>query len=230
MTTDKSQVDIKTIGQLLTEAIRLHELNPETVEMEIGLPKGYLEKLMKDEFYTNSIPVVLFKNLILSLHIPFKSVQAAMLSTFKLVLSKETPESLKKKPQGYLLWENEESVKMYTNHLKELMQPSKVDIIPDEVIEKEADSYIDKHLAVLWRNDSDWYATHAAIVKIIQAERSKTHDKIREAVANYMRSEGCGCCEDREAHKEHTKVLAELLGVEMYEDKSGYNFGKYVNQ
>ena len=52
----------------------------------------------------------------------------------------------------------------------------------------------------------------------------KKRDKIRSAVANYMYSEGCSCCEDVDAHKEHTKVLAELLDVPMYPDGSGYNF------
>jgi hypothetical protein len=52
--------------------------------------------------------------------------------------------------------------------------------------------------------------------------------KIREAVANYMYSEGCQCCENVEAHRRHTKQLAELLGVPLYDDGSGYDFDKYV--
>lgn len=50
---------------------------------------------------------------------------------------------------------------------------------------------------------------------------------VREAVANYMRSEGCSCCRDIDAHTKHTKVLAELLGVPMYDDESGYDFSKF---
>lgn len=52
-------------------------------------------------------------------------------------------------------------------------------------------------------------------------------DRIRTAVAEYVWSEGCSCCE-REEHKEHKRALAELLGVEQYEDGSGYNFSKYL--
>jgi len=50
---------------------------------------------------------------------------------------------------------------------------------------------------------------------------------LREAVANYMSSEGCGCCQNRDAHKKHEEVLAKLLNVERYDDDSGYNFHKY---
>lgn len=51
--------------------------------------------------------------------------------------------------------------------------------------------------------------------------------KIREAVANYMQSEGCGCCEDHEKHSADEAVLAKLLNVKKYDDGSGYNFHKY---
>ena len=61
----------------------------------------------------------------------------------------------------------------------------------------------------------------------LSTENAQLREALREAVANYMQSEGCSCCRDTEAHEEHTKVLAELLDVEMYEDNSGYNFHKY---
>lgn len=50
---------------------------------------------------------------------------------------------------------------------------------------------------------------------------------VRTAVANYIRSEGCGCCSDRDAHREDEEALAKLLDVEPYLDGSGYDFGKY---
>lgn len=51
--------------------------------------------------------------------------------------------------------------------------------------------------------------------------------KIRRAVADYMRSEGCSCCRDREAHEQHAAALAKLLRVPKYEDGSGYDFARY---
>lgn len=52
-------------------------------------------------------------------------------------------------------------------------------------------------------------------------------EQLRKAVADYMRSEGCSCCQDVEAHRRHTKRLAELLDVPAYDDNSGYNFSQF---
>lgn len=54
--------------------------------------------------------------------------------------------------------------------------------------------------------------------------------QLREAVANYMRSEGCSCCQNIDAHTEHKKVLAKLLNVKPYSDNSGYDFSKYQSK
>lgn len=54
--------------------------------------------------------------------------------------------------------------------------------------------------------------------------------KVREAVANYMSSEGCSCCRDVDAHKINAEVLGILLNVEKYKDGSGRNFNKYKTQ
>ncbi len=60
-----------------------------------------------------------------------------------------------------------------------------------------------------------------------KTELQEYKEQLREALANYMMSEGCSCCSDRDSHEEHTKVLAKLLGVRKYQDGSGYNFPKY---
>jgi len=52
-------------------------------------------------------------------------------------------------------------------------------------------------------------------------------DDMRAAVANYMRSEGCSCCRDSEAHERHTAALGRLLKVPKYKDGSGYNFARF---
>lgn len=56
---------------------------------------------------------------------------------------------------------------------------------------------------------------------------SKLLKDIRKAVADYMSSEGCGCCSNRDKHEKHEKILAELLNVPKYNDDSGYNFNKF---
>lgn len=50
---------------------------------------------------------------------------------------------------------------------------------------------------------------------------------LRRAIADYMRSEGCDCCSDRNAHAGHKRVLAELLDVPPYKDGSGCDFGLF---
>lgn len=51
--------------------------------------------------------------------------------------------------------------------------------------------------------------------------------EIRKAIANYMRSEGCGCCRDTAAHEKHEETIAKLLNVPMYKDGSGYDFKEF---
>lgn len=58
-------------------------------------------------------------------------------------------------------------------------------------------------------------------------ERSPpTIAEIRRAVADYMGSEGCSCCESP-SHIEHEAALAKLLRVRKYEDGSGFNFARH---
>lgn len=52
-------------------------------------------------------------------------------------------------------------------------------------------------------------------------------EMIRQAVADYMHSEGCDCCRDAEAHTKHEARLGELLGVPKYPDGYGYDFSKF---
>lgn len=51
--------------------------------------------------------------------------------------------------------------------------------------------------------------------------------EVRRAVADYMHSEGCECCRDTDAHKEHAARLAKLLRVEPYSDSSGFDFHRF---
>lgn len=51
--------------------------------------------------------------------------------------------------------------------------------------------------------------------------------KMRQAIADYMTSEGCSCCRNVEDHKSHAEVIAKLLNVKSYPDNSGYDFYKH---
>lgn len=52
-------------------------------------------------------------------------------------------------------------------------------------------------------------------------------DILRTALADYMWSEGCECCQDSGAHNAARDRLAKLLNVKKYKDGSGWNFQRY---
>ena len=53
--------------------------------------------------------------------------------------------------------------------------------------------------------------------------------KIRTALADYMVSEGCSCCEG-ESHGDDKEKLAKMLAVPQYDDGSGYDFYQFKSQ
>ena len=60
--------------------------------------------------------------------------------------------------------------------------------------------------------------------------KRETMIQIRQAVANYMASEGCDCCRNRYEHDAAKAVLAKLLRVPKCKDGSGYDFGKFERE
>lgn len=53
--------------------------------------------------------------------------------------------------------------------------------------------------------------------------------KLRTALADYMLSEGCSCCQGSQ-HHDHANVLGKLLNVKRYDDGSGYDFYRYATK
>lgn len=51
--------------------------------------------------------------------------------------------------------------------------------------------------------------------------------RIRNAIADYMSTEGCSCCRDIDGHEKNKKRIAKLLKVPKYEDGSGYDFSMF---
>ena len=85
-------------------------------------------------------------------------------------------------------------------------------------------------LISIWRNQS-FRREEREITMAKRKYHSKTVDiiAIRKAIADYMYSEGCGCCQGS-VHGEHENVIGKLLNVPMYKDKSGYNFSKFQSK
>lgn len=63
--------------------------------------------------------------------------------------------------------------------------------------------------------------------------KSKTEPKvldlaeIRQAVADYIATEGCTCCQDVEGHKAAMQRLGKLLRMKKYKDGSGFDYRLY---
>jgi hypothetical protein len=57
-------------------------------------------------------------------------------------------------------------------------------------------------------------------------DNAKKLKEIRNALADYMASEGCGCCRNQGAHTEAATRLAKLLRVPKY-DGGGHQFAKF---
>ncbi len=55
----------------------------------------------------------------------------------------------------------------------------------------------------------------------------KKTEQIRQALADYMHSEGCSCCRNVERHEDSAERLAKLLDVPPYSDGSGYDFSLF---
>jgi len=60
--------------------------------------------------------------------------------------------------------------------------------------------------------------------KTKHSDWTKLRDQLRVAVADYMYSEGCSCCQNEELHREDTKLLGELLDVPKFAESDVPNF------
>lgn len=54
--------------------------------------------------------------------------------------------------------------------------------------------------------------------------------EVRQAFADYYKSEGCSCCQNTEAHGKAEQKLAELLQPDQYDYESGFNWYKYATE
>ena len=58
-------------------------------------------------------------------------------------------------------------------------------------------------------------------------EAERLRRRLRKALAEYIHSEGCSCCENTKEHDKAATKLANLLNVPKYKDGSGHDFDRY---
>ena len=50
---------------------------------------------------------------------------------------------------------------------------------------------------------------------------------IRQAVADYIATEGCSCCRDTDGHDKAMERLGKLIRMKKYDDNSGFDYSRY---
>lgn len=109
------------------------------------------------------------------------------------------------------------------NHLAKLLKQIEIHKLTLEYLYKIPDM---KNVLIKWYSEMHAEPSMKQIAPILKKAGS-TLPEIRRAVADYMQSEGCSCCQDIDGHREHKKTLAKLLKVPKYNDGSGYDFGRF---
>jgi len=120
-------------------------------------------------------------------------------------------------------WTDEQIDEIAKRYTSQFQRPTKEQIV------KMLKAYlsINRRIYEGWLNEiADEILSLSPSPEVVSDERVD-FGAIREAVADYMRSEGCSCCQDVDAHRDHKERLGVLLKVEKYDDDSGYNFAKY---
>lgn len=54
--------------------------------------------------------------------------------------------------------------------------------------------------------------------------------EIRTALADYVKSEGCSCCQNTDVHNAAAERLGQLLHIKKYSDGSGRDFYAYATK
>lgn len=65
------------------------------------------------------------------------------------------------------------------------------------------------------------------IISRYVTNQKKLLEKLRITFADYVTSEGCGCCKNNILNDKASLKLGKSLDAEMYKDNSGVNWNKY---
>lgn len=112
-------------------------------------------------------------------------------------------------------WKSAYAIYIYSSNDTYRMAIPKAEGTPDRVVYKFEGVQVDGD-----------FKYPESVRRAIEQMQHIVHE-IREAVADYMQTEGCACCRDIDGHKANARKLAKLLDVPMYSDGSGYNFAQF---
>lgn len=100
-----------TIGELVDMRMRA-----QGIDSIPGIPNSIMSKLVKNEYWPNSIPIILFRDMLLILSISFEEASDSIYESLESLPSSSTKWDTR--PE---LWECKEAVDKYIKRLKNLL-------------------------------------------------------------------------------------------------------------
>ncbi len=113
--------DKRTLGQIIYDAMYGFGYTHKDVSAKTRLQQDTVINLTKDEIYTNTVPILLLKKLLIFLSIPFEQAANGIRKTFDVLEEKKQIGEYDLRKFA-ILWENETAMEKYISRLEELMQ------------------------------------------------------------------------------------------------------------
>ena len=131
-----------TLGNVLTQAMEAKKWNVQSLIEKAHVPLNVMENLLADKIYANTLPVGFMKNILSILEIPFNEAANAIRTSFDSLKVQPAYNAAGARPVGRksshrktnstqagnsktkALFENEEALNKYLNHLEQIMEES----------------------------------------------------------------------------------------------------------
>jgi len=135
----QKHVTAYTFGNVLTQAMEAKKWNVQSLIEKAHVPLNVMENLLADKIYANTVPVGFMKNILSILEIPFSEAANAIRTSFdslkvqpaynavaRPVARKSSHRKTNNTQAGNsktkALFENEEALNKYLNHLEQIME------------------------------------------------------------------------------------------------------------
>ncbi len=131
-----------TLGNVLTQAMEAKKWNVQSLIEKAHVPINVMENLLADKIYANTLPVGFMKNILSILEIPFNEAANAIRTSFDSIKVQPSYNAVGGRPvarksshrktsntqvgnsKTKALFENEEALNKYLNHLEQIMEES----------------------------------------------------------------------------------------------------------
>jgi len=138
----QKHVTAYTFGNVLTQAMETKNWNVQSLIDKVHVPLNVMENLLTDKIYANTVPVGFMKNILSILEIPFSEAASAIRKSFDSLKIQPSYDVAGTRPlarksnhrktssniaqtgnsKTKVLFENEEALNKYLNHLEQIME------------------------------------------------------------------------------------------------------------